>query len=184
MDLFSLVFIAVGLSMDSFAVSVANGLSGRIVSLSKAVAVSLVFAVTQGVMPVLGWMAGISIKTYVEAFDHWIAFGLLLFIGIRMILETVKAESEGEKVNLKRRTVFLQALATSIDALAVGIGFAVMDISIVTASSVIAVSTFVFSLSGIYLGRFLGGKIRKPAAIAGGVVLILIGVKILAEHMI
>lgn len=183
MDIFSIILIAIGLSMDSFAVAISNGLTIKNLNKEKALLIAISLAVFQALMPLIGWFAGMSIEKYIEAFDHWIAFGLLLFIGGKMIFEAFINKEESIGKELKVITLIGQSIATSIDALAVGISFAILKMEIIIPVIIIGVVTFIFSLLGLQLGSYLGKKLGKYVEIFGGIVLIGIGLKILLEHM-
>ena len=186
MGLVSIVMIAISLAMDAFAVSIANGVSVKHFSLKDATKQGLYFGGFQFAMPMIGWILGTSVKDNIEAVDHWIAFGLLLVIGVNMIVGSLQKdgsnETDSEAISVK--TLLLQAVATSIDALAVGISFALLDVNILWASIVIGVVAFVAAVIGGLLGNSLGGFLGKKAEFAGGVVLILIGLKILLEQTV
>ena len=184
MDLFSIIVIAIGLSMDTFAVSIVNGLTMPALRFSKAVVMALVMALFQAAMPLLGWYAGFFVQKEIESVDHWVAFGLLAFIGLKMIRE--RGDSIPEKVNngrLKWSVLVYQSIATSIDALAVGISFALLEINIISSVMIIGAATFLFAMIGLKLGKSIGGKIRSNIELIGGLILILIGIKILIEHL-
>ena len=187
MGFIELFLIAVGLSMDAFAVSLCKGLNMRKINYRHAAIISLFFGGFQAAMPLIGWVLGKGFANYITAFDHWIAFALLVIIGGKMLFEGIKKEeSEGdcgcdEALDLKE--LFILAIATSIDALAVGISFAFLNVSILPAAALIGVTTFGFSFAGVAIGNRFGTKFQNKAEIAGGVVLILIGVKILLEHL-
>ena len=187
MGLLELFLIAVGLSMDAFAVSVCKGLGMHRVNYAHALVIALFFGVFQGLMPVIGWLVGSAFAVYVTAVDHWIAFALLAFVGGKMLWDAFHDEGEEEdetvthKLNL--RELFMLAIATSIDALAVGISFSFLQIDIVAAALIIGCTTFVLSLVGVVVGNRFGARFEKPSQIAGGVVLIAIGLKILLEHL-
>ena len=183
MDIFSIILIAIGLSMDSFAVSISNGLTIKNLDKKKALIIAISLAVFQAVMPFIGWFAGIKVEKYIEEFDHWIAFGLLLFIGAKMIFESFANDENSKGKELKFITLIGQSIATSIDALAVGVSFAILKMEILMPVLVIGVVTFLFSLLGLQLGKFFGKKFGKYVEIFGGLVLIGIGVKILLEHI-
>lgn len=185
MNFASVFLIALSLAMDAFAVSISNGISSKQCSLKDALITGLFFGGFQFFMPVLGWALGTSVSAYIEAIDHFIAFGLLGFIGANMIYGAVKeANEKGEACsNFNFKTLTLQAIATSIDALAVGISFAILKVNIISAALVIGIVAFLFSVLGVRLGRRLGNIFRKRAEILGGFVLIGIGLKILIEHL-
>ena len=183
MNIISIVIIAVGLSMDSFAVSIANGLSIRELNLKKILIITSSLAIFQALMPLLGWFIGTGYKKYIIVIDHWIAFLLLSFIGLKMIYEGVKKNNNSEKSELKIPILIGQSFATSIDAFAVGISFAFLNLSITKPVLIIGVITLIISFIGLSLGKFLGIKFGKFAEIFGGLVLIGIGIKVLIEHL-
>lgn len=187
MSFWELFLTAVGLAMDAFAVSICKGLGMQKLNMKQAVVIALYFGIFQALMPVLGWFLGSTFAEYIEAVDHWIAFGLLLFIGGKMIFDTIREKDEdieAEDKKLDHKELFLLAIATSIDALAVGIAFACLDVNIVLSVVLIGVVTFVISILGVCIGHKFGAKFKKPASIAGGIILIFIGVKILVEHLL
>ena len=185
MGFLEILIIGVGLSMDAFAVSICKGLSTRMLKLKHALICGGYFGFFQGIMPFLGYVLGIQFKDKIESIDHWIAFILLSIIGGKMLIDGIKAEDdedEGEfKLDLKE--LFLLAIATSIDALAVGITFAFLNYPIVECMSIIGCTTFVISFIGVYIGKVFGSKYEHKAEIAGGIILIVIGLKILLEHL-
>lgn len=183
MDILSIILIAVGLSMDSFAVSITNGLTIKELNIKRILTISLSLAIFQAVMPLIGWMAGLGIEKYIKDLDHWIAFALLSLIGAKMIYDGAKKNADAKDIELKILTLVGQSFATSIDAFAVGISFALLDISIVTPILIIGIITFGFSLLGLQLGKFFGKRMRKSVEIFGGIVLVGIGIKILIEHL-
>lgn len=181
MGLAELVLLAVGLSMDAFAVSVCKGLGMKKINLKVAVVLGLFFGGFQAGMPVIGWALGSQFMGIIGPIDHWIAFILLAFIGGKMLWEAFTEDKDVEKIDLGEYLTL--AIATSIDALAVGISFAALSVDIVPAVSLIGVTTFIFSVAGVAIGHTFGARYEKPATIVGGVVLILIGLKILLEHL-
>ena len=189
MSLFIVLFLmGVGLSMDAFAVSVCKGLAMRRVNKKQAFVIGLFFGGFQALMPLLGWSLGIQFEQYITSIDHWIAFILLGFIGGKMIVEAVKPDDESVEVKemdppLNIKEMFVLAIATSIDALAVGITFAFLDYPIVESIIIIGITTFVISIIGVYIGNFFGSMYKKKAELAGGIILVLLGVKILLEHL-
>lgn len=184
MSLFSLFLLAVGLSMDAFAVAVCKGLATPKITLKKACVVGLWFGVFQALMPTLGYLVGYRFQEKITAIDHWIAFALLVFIGANMIRESFSKEEEGANASLAFKEMLLLAIATSIDALAVGVTFAFLpDIPILPAVSFIGVITFLLSALGMKIGNVFGTKYKSRAELAGGIILILIGSKILIEHL-
>lgn len=182
-----LVLIGVGLSMDAFAVSICKGLAMRKVNKKQAVVIGLFFGGFQALMPFLGWLLGSQFERYITSIDHWIAFILLGVIGGKMMMEAVKKE-EAEEIKqmdppLDLKEMFLLAVATSIDALAVGITFAFLQYPIVEAISVIGVTTFAISIGGVYVGNFFGNKYKSKAEFVGGLILVLLGLRILLTHL-
>lgn len=184
MSLWELFIIAVGLSMDAFAVSICKGLSVQKVSLRHAACAGLWFGGFQALMLLLGWLLGSRFQAAIERYDHWIAFVLLVFLGVNMLREA-RGGDEGECVDCSFawRAMLPMALATSIDALAVGVTFAFLQVDIVPAVAFIGVITFLLSALGVRLGAVFGQRYRTVAQILGGIILILMGVKILLEHL-
>ena len=187
MDLLSLFLIAVGLSMDAFAVSVCKGLATPKYKLKYSMICGAWFGGFQALMPAVGYLLGVNFKKYITAIDHWIAFVLLVFLGGKMIIEAVRAEEEAEPSNpFALGTLFVMAIATSIDALATGIVFRSFSFStgkLLLAVGFIGSVTFILTLLGALGGKKLGEKFRKHAEIIGGIVLVCIGAKILIEHL-
>ena len=183
MILLTLFITAVGLSMDAFAVSICKGLAMKKISVKKACIVGLWFGGFQALMPLLGYVLGSQFKQSVEAIDHWIAFVLLGLIGVNMIKEALSKDEEKADDSLSVKTMFLLAVATSIDALAVGITYAFLQVDIIPAVSFIGATTFILSAAGVKVGNVFGMKYKAKAEIAGGIILILIVIKILLEHM-
>lgn len=186
MGIAELFFIAIGLSMDAFAVSVCKGLGMSKFNLKHGVVIGLFFGGFQALMPFIGYFAGIGFQRYIENADHWIAFALLTFIGGQMLYEAFKEEEQPEREGdvLKIRQLLMLAIATSIDALIVGITFALLPgTNIWTSITLIGCTTFVLSVAGVAIGFRFGGRYEKKAQIAGGMILILLGIKILLEHL-
>lgn len=188
MGLYLVFFLmGVGLAMDAFAVSICKGLAMRKVNKKQALVIGLFFGGFQALMPFIGWLLGTSFEQYITSVDHWIAFGLLAYIGGKMIYEAIKPDEEDEIGELDQpldiKQMFILAIATSIDALAVGITFAFLNYPVVPAITIIGITTFVISIGGVYIGNFFGTRYKKKAEIAGGIILILIGLKILLEHL-
>ncbi len=183
MTLFSLIVLAIGLCMDSFAVSLSSGVLMRPCTLLRASKFALIMAAFQGLMPVIGWLLGVGFRDYIEAYDHWIALALLLFLGGRMIYESLQNEEQECFNPCCTRTAMTLGLATSIDALAVGISLSFLNVDLLQSALVIGITTFVFSLTGVYIGKKIGCFLKKGAGILGGAILILIGVKICIEHL-
>lgn len=183
MSLLELFIIAVGLSMDAFAVSVCKGLSLKRMSWKKALVVGLYFGGFQAGMPLLGYFLGAQFESRITAFDHWIAFILLGLIGVNMIRESLSGEEEKTDDSVGVRAMVPLAVATSIDALAVGVTFAFLQVQIVPAVSFIGVITLLLSAAGVKIGNVFGARFKSRAELAGGVILVLMGVKILIEHL-
>ncbi|MCH5251922.1 MAG: manganese efflux pump [Lachnospiraceae bacterium] len=183
MEIWELLLLAVGLSMDAFAVSICKGLSVSKLKIRHAFIVGVYFGGFQAAMPLIGYLLGKQFQALIVSVDHWIAFGLLLLIGANMIREALSEEEEEGNASFAFRTMLPLAVATSIDALAVGVTFAFLEVSIFPAISVIGITTFLLSAAGIKIGNIFGAKYQKKAEIFGGVVLILLGVKILLEHL-
>ncbi len=183
MSLLELVLLSIGLAMDAFAVSICKGLALRNARWKHAAVVGLWFGGVQALMPLIGYLLGSRFAEAITAFDHWIAFGLLLLIGAGMIRESFSKEEEKTGDSLAFRTMLLLAVATSIDALAVGVTFAFLSVRIIPAICMIGCITFVLSALGVRLGAVFGMKYKSRAEIAGGIILILIGIKILLEHL-
>ena len=181
MGLLELFLLAVGLSMDAFAVSVCKGMAQGRPSVSASAIAGLWFGGFQALMPLIGYLAGIRFSSYIEAVDHWIAFILLGLIGINMIREA--ADDEKADAGFHWKEMLILAIATSIDALAVGVTFAFLGVNIVPAVSMIGGITFALSALGVWLGSLFGGRFRGGAEAAGGAILILAGIRILIEHL-
>lgn len=184
MGLVELLLLAVGLSMDAFAVSLCKGLAMKKATLKAELTCGIWFGGFQALMPVIGFFLGTLFAEAIEAFDHWVAFGLLVLIGINMLKEAVSSEEEQADADLSVKTMFLMAVATSIDALAVGISLAMAGgVNIWLAAIFIGICTCVLSAAGVKIGNVFGSRYEKKAQVAGGVILILLGVKILLEHL-
>lgn len=185
MSFWEVIFIAIGVSMDAFAVSIGKGLGAPRASWREALTVGLWFGGFQALMPVIGYLLGISFADMVTKVDHWIAFGLLLMIGGNMILEALKDKENPSHADSSFgfRTMLFLAVATSIDALAVGISFAFLGTNLWSSIALIGVTTFLFSAVGLLIGKKVGERFHKGAEILGGVILIIIGLKILIEHL-
>ena len=188
MGLLELFILAVGLSMDAFAVSVCKGLSVKKMEPKHALICGAYFGGFQALMPFIGWALGTQFESYITSIDHWIAFVLLAFIGGKMIVEAVRPEDENVEIDkldppLNLKEMLVLAVATSIDALAVGITFAFLNYPIGEAVTIIGLTTFCISIGGVYVGNFFGNRYKKKAELAGGIILVLIGVKILLEHL-
>ena len=205
MNLLELFLIAIGLSMDAFAVAICSGLSMPKATMKKALIIGLYFGLFQAVMPLIGYMLATQFADKIIAYDHWIAFALLGFIGGKMIVESFKKEGctdrecpagtcsdrecpngdrpDRKEASLKPAQMLPLALATSIDALAVGVSFAFLDVNIVPAILSIGIITLILSMLGVKIGNIFGVKFKSKAELAGGIILVLMGVKILLEHM-
>jgi len=183
MDLLTLLTLAVGLAMDAFAVSICKGLAMREKVLKKGIIVGLWFGGFQALMPTIGFSLGTQFKDQITSIDHWIAFVLLGLIGINMVKEALSNDEEQADDSIAVKEMFMLAVATSIDALAVGITFAFLNVHIVSAASMIGVCTFLISFAGVKIGNIFGTKYKSKAELAGGIILILLGFKILFEHL-
>lgn len=184
MTILELVFLGLGLGMDAFAVSICKGLAMKKSSLKSGIIVGIYFGIFQAVMPIIGYVFSKSFSTLFQNIDHWIAFFLLTILGLNMIKETIKQD---RGLNLSEGTTFQDmvgvSIATSIDALAVGITFAFFKISIIKPVIIIGGLTFLLAFFGVFIGNRFGAKFKDKAQILGGVILILIGIKILIEHL-
>jgi len=184
MDLITILFIAFGLAMDAFAVSVTSGVTLKQERVNNALRIGLHFGAFQAFMPLIGWLAGLKLKDFIAGVDHWIAFGLLSLIGGKMIWESMKMGSGGKPANDLTPLVLLSlSVATSIDALAVGVSFAFLKVGIVVPILVIGLVTFVLSFLGVMVGNKIGHFFERKIETLGGLILIGIGIKILIEHL-
>lgn len=183
MSLFELFIIAVGLSMDAFAVSVCKGLSMQKMQNSHAVIIGLYFGGFQALMPFIGYLLGSRFQQAITAYDHWIAFILLGIIGFNMVKESLNRESESCDASIRMKGMLVLAVATSIDALAVGVTFAFLQVRIVPAISFIGCTTFLLSIVGVKVGTVFGCRYKSRAEFAGGMILLFMGCKILIEHL-
>ena len=185
MKFFEVFLIAVGLSMDAFAVALCKGIKMRPFNIKRALIVALFFGLAQAIMPVIGWFLGSQFEQYIVSVDHWIAFGLLAFIGGKMAIESFKNEEDDDcgcdKFDIGE--LILMAIATSIDALAVGITFAFLQVDILGSVSLIGATTLILCFAGAFIGCKFGSKLKNKAELAGGIILILMGLKILLEHL-
>ena len=181
----SVFLIALGVSADAFAVALGKGLHMRRLDYRHTLVIALTFGLFQAVMPLIGWLLGTQLEQYITVFDHWIAFGLLAIIGGKMLWDAFRGGEDEEKDDdrLRLRQLLLLAVATSIDALAVGISFAFLAVPIVESVVIIGVTTTVLTFAGVLLGHRVGLRWRGPAEIVGGVILILIGTRILFDHL-
>jgi len=184
-----LLLIAVGLSMDAFAVAICAGLSMKMATMKKSLIVGLYFGLFQATMPIAGYFLAIQFSDKIMAFDHWIAFVLLAIIGGKMILESLKKEpntddsNNAKEISLRSSSMLPLAVATSIDAMAVGISFAFLDVEIWSSASYIGITTLILSMIGVKIGNLFGLRLKSKSELAGGVILVLIGLKILLEHL-
>ena len=185
MNLSATLLLAFGMSMDAFAASIGKGATLHKPKLSQAIRIGLIFGVIETLTPLIGWALGLFASKFVLEWNHWIAFALLMFLGVRMIIEGVRGGSEEEATQLRRHSVWLlvtTAFATSIDAMAVGVGLAFLKANIVYTALAIGCATLIMSTLGIMLGRFIGPLLGKRAEILGGLVLMGIGAQILWSH--
>ncbi len=180
--LITVFLTGIALSMDAFAVAICKGLKMPKLNLKHTALIALFFGGFQAIMPLIGWFLGVSLRSYIESVDHWIAFILLAFIGGRMIYESLQQDEDNDG-GFDIKELFVLAVATSIDALAVGIAFAIDKINILPAILIIGITTFVLSALGVIIGHRFGAVYKNKAEFAGGVILILIGFKILLEHL-
>ena len=183
MGFIELIILSIGLAMDAFAVAICKGLSMSKMNWKKASIIGLYFGGFQALMPLIGYLLGINFQEKITSIDHWIAFILLGIIGINMIKEAISKDSEKQNDSIKFKDMLILSVATSIDALAVGITFAFLKVNIVLAISLIGIITFIISVAGVKIGNVFGDKYEKKAEFAGGIILILLGTKILLEHL-
>ncbi|GAA0126447.1 MULTISPECIES: manganese efflux pump MntP family protein [Clostridium] len=183
MSIISIFLTALALAMDAFAVSLSIGMKSKNERIKNGLKAGLYFGIFQGAMPLIGWLLGIKFTNYIVKFDHWIAFILLAIIGGKMIYEAIKGEESDITSDLSVKVMTILAIATSIDALAVGVSFAFLNVSIVLAASSIAIITFIACFIGVFIGQKLGDVLGGKAEFLGGIILILIGTKILLEHL-
>ena len=183
-----LFLLGIGLAMDAFAVSVCKGLGMRRLNKKQTLIIGLYFGGFQALMPLIGWLLGSQFQKYITSIDHWIAFILLSFIGGKMMVEAIREWNEEETVDvmdapLDHKNMLVLAVATSIDALAVGITFAFLDTPIIEAITIIGITTMVISIIGVVVGNFFGSRYKSKAEFIGGLILVLLGLKILLEHL-
>ena len=183
MGIFEIVTIGFGLAMDAFAVSICKGLCIKNIKVKEILIISLYFGIYQAVMPFLGYLLGNAFSDFVEKIDHWIAFILLGFIGLNMIKNVKNDENESDNASLDLKTMTLLAIATSIDAFAVGVTFAFLRVEIIKAVVIIGIVTLEISAFGVIIGNKFGNKLQNKAELLGGVVLIIMGFKILLQHL-
>lgn len=185
MSILELILLSIALAMDCFAVSFSAGGLQKELRLRHALVIGSFFGLFQGMMPLIGYFGGQAVVSYIESFDHWIAFGILLILGLKMMFEALRPEKGGSGLNImKPTTLLVLSIATSIDALAVGFSFSMLDVRIWIAVLIIGIGSFLFSVGGFYMGKFLSSRLKPTyAEILGGIILISIGVKILIEHL-
>ena len=183
MSILEILLLGLGLSMDAFAVSICKGLSTKKLQFKHYLIVGAWFGGFQALMPTIGYFLGSTFEQYITAFDHWVAFVLLAALGANMIKESFSREESETSASFAFKTMLLMALATSIDALALGVTFAFLQVNIVSAITIIGCTTFVISIAGVYVGNVFGSRYKSRAELTGGIILILIGLKILLEHL-
>lgn len=183
MEVTEIILISLGLAMDAFAVAVCKGLSMKKMDWKKAIIIGLWFGFFQGLMPGIGYILGSKFQYLIVSIDHWLIFGLLSFIGMKMIKQSFSKDYENRDDSIAFKTMFVLAMATSIDALAVGITFAFLDTNIVLATLIIGIITWVISIGGVKIGNRFEDKYENKAELAGGIILVFIGIKILLEHL-
>ena len=187
MTILALFVLALGLSMDSFAVSLSSGVALKPFKFAHVAKIALYLSFFQAVMPILGWLLGVGFVNIIQTVDHWIAFALLLFLGGKMIFDAVTEKQEEKECCFnptKFSTLVQMGIATSIDALAVGVSFAFIEIALIEATIIIFSITFIASVAGCYIGKLFGTRYSRVATFAGGVILVSIGLKILLEHTV
>ena len=183
MGIFEIFLLGIGLAMDAFAVSIWKGLSIKKMNWKNAIIIALYFGIFQALMPLIGYFLGMTFESIVTSFDHWVAFALLTLIGGGMIKESFDSEDEKKNDKVDFKTMVVLSLATSIDALAVGITFAFFDVNTVLAVSIIGIITFIISIFGVKIGNRFGDKYQNKAELMGGIILVLLGFKVLLEHL-
>lgn len=184
MELYDIFLIAIGLGMDSFAVAICKGLAMKNMQMRKAIIIGLYFGIFQAVMPIIGYFLGVNFQNVIEKIDHWIAFVFLGAIGVNMIKHAFSKEEEHFDENVNFKTMVVLAIATSIDALAVGITFAFLKVNIILAVNIIGIIAFILSIIGVKIGNVFGNKYERISEICGGCILIFMGVKTLIEHLL
>ncbi|WP_296644734.1 manganese efflux pump MntP [Romboutsia sp. 13368] len=184
MGVFSVILTGFALSMDAFAVSVTKGITLKKINLSVAIKIAFFFGLFQAIMPLIGWLFGMNFELYIRSIDHWIAVILLSFLGIKMIIETINGDDDNEtnSTYLNNKELIILSIATSIDALAVGVTFAFLNIDIIPICISIGVITFIVCFIGVIIGKKIGSVLKDSAQIIGGIILVLIGLNILNEH--
>ena len=182
MGIFSILLTGFALSMDAFAVSVTKGMTLKKINLSIATKIAFLFGLFQAVMPLIGWLFGMNFELYIRSIDHWIAVFFFFFLGIKMIVEAIKDDDNDNSTYLDNKELIILSIATSIDALAVGVTFAFLNIDIIPICVSIGVITFLVCFIGVLIGKKIGSVFKNYAQIIGGIILILIGLNILNEH--
>lgn len=184
MGFFSIILTGFALSMDAFAVSITKGITLKKINLSIAIKIAFFFGLFQAVMPLIGWLFGMNFELYIRSIDHWIAIILLSFLGIKMIIETINRDDDNESnsIYLDNKELIILSIATSIDALAVGVTFAFLNIDIIPICISIGAITFIVCFIGVIIGKKIGSVLKNSAQIIGGIILILIGLNIFNEH--
>lgn len=183
MDIITILLVAFGLSMDAFAVSVTSGLAIDKLKIGHALRIGAFFGMFQAIMPIIGWLAGIGLKDFISGIDHWVAFVLLTVIGVKMIFESSKMKEDKNSDPLNVYTLLILSVATSIDALAVGLSLSALAVAIMMPALIIGLTTFTFSFAGVFIGKRVGHLFESKIELAGGLILIGIGIKILTEHL-
>lgn len=184
MDVLSILLIALGLAMDAFAVAISSGYMIKHIKTKNALTIAIFFGLFQAIMPIIGWLSGMTLRNFIAGFDHWIAFGLLCIIGGKMIYESFKLETTENKIDpLNIYVLFILSIATSIDALAVGLSLSFLKVAIALPAIIIGIVTFILSFLGVYIGNKVGHFFEKKIEVIGGLILIGIGIKILVEHL-
>ena len=184
MGLVELIILSVGLAMDAFAVSICKGLAMKKMKWKNAIIIGLYFGIFQAIMPLIGYLLGVRFQSAITSIDHWVAFVLLVGIGANMIREAMSKEKEEASDSIKVKDMLILAIATSIDALAIGITFAFLEVNITLAVRMIGIITFIISVIGVKIGNIFGDKYERKAELAGGIILIGLGIKILIEHLL
>ena len=180
----TIILLALALAMDAFAVSIASGIAIKDLRIKHSLIIASWFGIFQAIMPLLGWLSGIKLQRYICEIDHWIVFGLLFFIGCKMIYEAFKIEEVEKKTDpMDVAVLFSLSIATSIDAFGVGLSFALLSTGIAAAAAIIGIISFIFSFAGVMVGSRLAARFGRPVEIAGGIVLVIIGIRILFEHL-
>lgn len=185
MTLLTIILLAFALAMDAFAVSIASGIAIKDLKIKHSLIIAAWFGIFQAIMPLLGWIGGLKLQRFISGIDHWVVFGLLLFIGAKMIYEAYRIESVEDRSNpMDVSVLFILSIATSIDALAAGFSFALLNVSVVSPVIIIGLITFIMSFIGVWIGNKGTHFFEKKMEIAAGIVLISIGIKVLLEHLL